>query len=223
MTSDPHRNSPVFHRGVSLAEASGAVILLHGRGGSAEDILSLAGEFDAPQLAYLAPEASGNTWYPFSFLSPIEKNEPWLSSALHKIQTTIQGVKKAGIGPDRVVLCGFSQGACLSTEYVARNACRYGALIAFTGGLIGPPDADLSHSGDLVGTPVFFGSGDPDPHVPWKRVQQSAEILSAMGASVTLKGYPGRPHTITRGEIEFAKSLIREVFKSKAIEKNEVV
>jgi len=223
MTSDAHRNSPVLHRGVSLAEASGAVILLHGRGGSAEDILSLADEFDVPQLAYLAPEASGNTWYPFSFLSPIEKNEPWLSSALHKIQRTMQSVEKAGIGGDKVVLCGFSQGACLATEYVARHARRYGGLIAFTGGLIGPPDADLSHSGDLAGTPVFLGSGDPDPHVPWKRVQQSAEILAAMGASVTLKGYPGRPHTITRGEIECAKGLIREALGGKATAKNEVV
>jgi len=223
MTSDPHRNSPVLHRGVSLADAAGVVILLHGRGGSAEDILSLAGEFDVPQLAYLAPEASGNSWYPFSFLSPIAKNEPWLTSALHKIQNTIQSMETAGITLDRVVLCGFSQGACLATEYVARHARRYGGLIAFTGALVGPPDADLSHSGDLAGTPVFFGSGDPDPHVPWNRVQQSAEILAEMGASVTLKRYPGRPHTITHEEIEFAKGLIREVLRGKAITKHNVV
>lgn len=223
MTSDPHGNSPILHGGVSLADAAGAVILLHGRGGSAEDILSFAWEFDVPQLAYLAPEASGNSWYPFSFLSPIEKNEPWLTSALHKIQSTIQNVGKAGITRDRVVLCGFSQGACLATEYVARHAQRYGGLIAFTGGLIGPPDGDLSHSGNLAGTPVFFGSGDPDPHVPWNRVQQSAEIFAEMGASVTLRGYPGRPHTITHEEIAFAKGLIRGVFRGKASPNTKVV
>jgi len=217
MTSDPHRNSPVLRAGLPLAEAAGAVILLHGRGGSAEDILSLAREFDGPRLAYLAPEASGNSWYPFSFLSPIEKNEPWLTSALQKIQRTIQSIAEAGIATERVVLCGFSQGACLATEYVARHARRYGGLIAFTGGLIGPPDADLSHSGDLAGTPVFFGSGDPDPHVPWKRVQQSAETLTEMGASVIVKCYQGRPHTITHEEIKFAKSLIRGALGDKAV------
>lgn len=209
MISDPHRNSPVLHAGVSLADAVGAVILLHGRGGSAEDILSLAEEFDVPQLAYLAPEASENSWYPLSFLAPIEKNEPWLTSALRKVQTTIQSVQQARIATERIILCGFSQGACLATEYLARHARRYGGLIAFTGGLIGPTDAELSHSGDLAGTPVFFGSGDPDPHVPWKRVQQSAELLAEMGASVTARRYQGMPHTINHEEIEFARSLIR--------------
>jgi phospholipase/carboxylesterase len=211
MNSDPHRNSPVLQAGAPLKEAVGAVILLHGRGGSAEDILSLAREFDLPRLGYLAPEASGNTWYPFSFLAPIEKNEPWLTSALRKVQTTIQSVGEAGISTEKVVLCGFSQGACLATEYVARHAKRYGGLIAFTGGLIGPPDASLSHAGDLAGTPVFFGSGDPDPHVPWERVQQSANVLAAMGASVTAKRYQGRPHTISHEEREFAGGIIRGI------------
>lgn len=210
MTSDPHRNTPVLEAGAPLNQAAGAVILLHGRGGSAKDILSLAEEFDFLQLAYLAPEASGNTWYPYSFLAPIEKNEPWLTSALHKVQTTIQSVGAAGIATERVVLCGFSQGACLATEYVARHATCYGGLIAFTGGLIGPLDANLSHSGDLEGTLVFFGSGDPDPHVPWGRVQQSADILRGMNASVTAKRYEGLAHTISRDEIGFAKQLIRE-------------
>jgi phospholipase/carboxylesterase len=217
MTSDPHRNSPILRAGLPLAEAAGVMILLHGRGGSAEDILSLAGEFDVPDLAYLAPEAAGNSWYPFSFLSPIEQNEPWLTSALQKIQRTIQSVEQVGIEAGRVVLCGFSQGACLATEYVARHAMRYGGLIAFTGGLIGPPEADLSHSGDLAGIPVFFGSGDPDPYVSWNRVQQSAEILTGMGASVTSQRYPGRPHTITHEEIELAKRLIQGAFGSKAV------
>lgn len=217
MTGDPHRNSPVFHAGVSLGEAAGAVILLHGRGSTAEDILSLATEFDVPQLAYVAPEAAGNSWYPFSFLSPIEKNEPWLSSALRKVKTTIESVEETGIVAERIVLCGFSQGACLATEYVARHARHYGGLIAFAGGLIGPPDADLNHSGDLAGTSVFFGSADPDPHVPWKRVQESAEMLAEMGATVTVKRHQGRPHTITHEDIEFAKRLIRGALGHKAI------
>lgn len=216
MTSDPHRNSTSLHAGAPLKDAVGAVILLHGRGGSAEDILSLAQEFYFPQLAYVAPEASGHTWYPLSFLAPIDKNEPWLTSALRKVQTTIQSAGEAGIPSERVVLCGFSQGACLATEYVARHATRYGGLIAFTGGLIGPPDADLSHAGDLAGTPVFFGSGDPDPHVPWERVQQSADVLTEMGASVTARRYQGRPHTITRDEIGYAKQLIHDAFSDKA-------
>jgi phospholipase/carboxylesterase len=217
MNGDPHRNSPVLYAGVPLAEAAGAVILLHGRGGTAEDILSLAAEFDVRQLAYVAPEAAGNSWYPFSFLSPIEKNEPWLGSALRKVQTTIGSVEEAGIVAEKIVLCGFSQGACLATEYVARHARRYGGLIAFAGGLVGPPEADLSHPGDLAGTPVFFGSADPDPHVPWKRVQHSADVLAEMGASVTAKRQEGRPHTITHEDIEFAKKLIRGVFGGKVV------
>ena len=217
MTSDPHQNGPVLRAGARLSEAGGAVILLHGRGGSAEDILTLAKEFDVPQLTYLAPEAAGNSWYPNSFLAPIEKNEPWLSSALQKIQWTIESVEEAGIPTERVALCGFSQGACLATEYIARHAARYAGLIAFTGGLIGPPESDLSHAGDLAGTPAFFGSGDPDPHVPWKRVQHSAEILRGMGASVLLERYPGRPHTITLEEIEIARNLIRGAFGNKAV------
>ena len=210
MNSDPHRGGPVLHAGVPLKDAVGAVILLHGRGGSAQDILSLADEFASPHVAYLAPGASGNSWYPFSFLAPIEKNEPWLTSALHKVQTTIQDAGAAGISTERVILVGFSQGACLATEYVARYPKRYGGLVAFTGGLIGPPGADLTHLGDLAKTPVFFGSGDPDPHVPWERVQQSANVLAEMGASVTARRYEGRPHIITREEIEFAKQLLQD-------------
>jgi phospholipase/carboxylesterase len=208
MNRDPHRGSPVGHAGASLKDAIGAVVLLHGRGGSVEDILSLADEFYFPGVAYLAPQASGNSWYPLSFLAPIDKNEPWLTSALRKVQTTIQSLHDACIPTERVVVSGFSQGACLATEYVARHPERYAGLIAFTGGLIGPPDANLNHDGDLAKTPVFFGSGDPDPHVPWERVQQSANVLTKMGAAVTAKRYEGRPHTITREEIGFANQII---------------
>ena len=212
MSDDPHQGTPVRHFGKALTEASGAVILLHGRGGSAEDILSLAREIYFPELAYLAPQAAGNTWYPNSFLAPIAENEPWLTSALRKVESTLQMANAAGITTDRIVIAGFSQGACLGTEFVARHPQRYAGLIAFTGGLIGPPGADLTHEGDLAGTPAFFGSGDPDPHVPWQRVLQSATILSEMGAAATSRRYANRPHTISREEIEIAKKLMQDAY-----------
>jgi predicted esterase len=185
------------------------VILLHGRGGSAEDILSLANDFNLPSLAYLAPQAAGNSWYPNSFLAPIAQNEPWLSSALRKVQTIIEMVNAQGISTDRIVVGGFSQGACLSTEFVATHPQRYAGLIAFTGGLIGPPGADLTHAGNLAGTPAFLGSGDPDPHVPWQRVEQSARILTEMGAAVTIRRYRNRPHTISAEEIDLARTFLK--------------
>jgi phospholipase/carboxylesterase len=213
MTNDRHRDQRVLHFGVPLDQAAGAVILLHGRGGSAEDILSLAGEIYHPQLAYLAPQAAGHSWYPNSFLAPIAQNEPWLTSALAKVGATVQLAEDAGVATGRIVIGGFSQGACLSTEFVARHPARYAGLIAFTGGLIGPPDADLLHSGNLQGMPAFLGSGDPDPHVPWSRVEQSAKILQGMNASVTLRRYRGRPHTISPEELDFARRLIQDTFR----------
>jgi phospholipase/carboxylesterase len=206
MNNDPHRDDPVRGVGQPLRDAAGAVILLHGRGGSADDILSLASDLFLPQLAYLAPQAAGNSWYPYSFLAPVAQNEPWLGSALKKIDAILLTAKEAG----------FSQGACLATEFVASRPRRYAGLIAFTGGLIGPPGADLAHPGNLSGTPAFFGSGDPDPHVPWQRVQQSARILTGMGAEVTIKGYQNRPHTISADEIESAAMLIRDALSASA-------
>lgn len=211
MTDDPHLLQKIHHFGVPLSEAVGAVVLLHGRGGSAQDILSLAQPLYHAGLAYLAPQAASNSWYPFSFLAPIAENEPWLTSALKKVSATIKLAHDAGIASERVFLCGFSQGACLSTEFVARNPAKYGGLIAYTGGLIGPPDADLTHAGDLNQTPIFLGSGDPDPHVPWERVAKSAEILRNMNASVTARRYPGLPHTINSEELDFGRRLIRDV------------
>jgi phospholipase/carboxylesterase len=180
MVSDPHRDQPILTLGAGLAQATAAVILLHGRGASAEDILGLASE----------------------------KNEPWLSSALAKVGAIVQQAVAAGLSHDRIFVCGFSQGACLSSEFVARNPARYGGLIAFTGGLIGPPDADLHHKGDLAGMPALFSSGDPDPHVPWSRVLESAEQFTAMGAEVKTQRYPGRPHTVLPQEIKSARDLI---------------
>ena len=208
MVSDPHRDQPVRTVGAELTKATAAVILLHGRGASAEDILGLATGMYDERFAYLAPQAAGNAWYPYSFMAPIEKNEPWLSSALAKVGTIVQQAVAAGLSRDRIFVCGFSQGACLSSEFVARNPARYGGLIAFTGGLIGPPDADLHHKGDLGGMPALFSSGDPDPHVPWTRVLESAKQFTAMGAAVKTQHYPGRPHTVLPQEIKSARDLI---------------
>jgi phospholipase/carboxylesterase len=208
---DPHGGQPVRHYGAALKDASAAMILLHGRGASAGDILGLAGEFYSSEMAYLAPEAANHTWYPYSFLAPMEQNEPWLSSALAKVGSVVDEAIAAGIAREKIVFAGFSQGACLTTEFVARNAARYGAVMAFTGGLIGPPERQFEFAGSLAGTPVFFGSGDPDPHVPWERVKQSAEIYTKMGAVVTLRRYPGMPHTISRAELDEAKAIMTQL------------
>ncbi len=205
---DPHRNQPVRAGGKPLTSAHAAIILVHGRGASAEDILRLAKELDHPEFAYLAPEAAGNTWYPYSFLAPIAQNQPWLNSALGFLARVVEQAKGSGISERKIVLVGFSQGACLATEFVARNASRYGGLVAFTGGLIGPPGTKFTYSGDLSGTPCFFGAGDPDPHVPWERVNESASVLTALGGDVTLQRYPGMSHTINQDEIAHARELL---------------
>jgi len=210
--NDPHRDQPVHRLGPKLEDAAGAVIMLHGRGATADDILNLAQAIYHPRLTYLAPSAAGNAWYPQTFLAPREENEPWLSSALKKIASVAQLAKDSGIPSDRIVVCGFSQGACLSAEFVATHPGRYAGVLAFTGGLIGPPDSPLDYSGDLLGTPVFLGSGDQDPYIPWYRVQQTADVLSGMNAQVTLQCYPGRPHTVSGEEIMYAKKFIFETF-----------
>jgi len=208
----PHAQKPVLHAGAALAEARGAVVLLHGRNGTAENILGLADAFDLPGLAFLAPQAAAQSWYPSSFMAPRERNEPWLSSALDKVRTVVTSIEAAGIPRERIVIAGFSQGACLSTEFVASRPSRYAGLIAFTGGLIGPQGMDLRHNGDLAGTPALLLSGDPDPHVPWQRVADSAKELERMGARVEAIRYPGRPHTISKDEIERAKGLLKQAF-----------
>jgi phospholipase/carboxylesterase len=208
MRNDPHGNQPVLASGRPLEDAAGAVILLHGRGGAAEDILSLSEDLDLPEVAWLAPQAAGHTWYPYSFLSPIAQNEPWLESALRKVGQTVEQAARAGIPRERIVIAGFSQGACLASEFVARNAGRYGGMMAFTGGLIGPPGTKFQYAGSLEGTPAFFGAGDPDAHVPWYRVQESASQFTGLGAEVVLRRYPGMGHTISRTELDEARKLI---------------
>jgi predicted esterase len=213
--SDPHASGRVLNAGSAVSEASLAVVLLHGRGGSAEDILGLTSAFDLPGIAYFAPEAAGHTWYPLSFMAPREANEPYLSSALAKVDAVVRSIEQAGVERNRIVVAGFSQGACLATEFVASHPARYGGLIAFTGGLIGAPGTLESRPNhvtgagtELAGTPALLSSGDPDPHVPWQRVEESAAILRSMGAAVTTKRYAGRPHTVTPAELAAARSLL---------------
>ena len=169
--------------------------------------MGLGSAIAPPKFALLAPEAAGHTWYPYSFLSPRGQNEPFLSSALGRVAACLDIAIQSGFSANQIAFCGFSQGACLATEFVGRNPQRYAGLVAFTGGLIGSPDA-LSLSGDLKGTPVLLSSGDPDPHVPWTRVQQSADLLAEIGAAVTTRRYEGRLHTVLQQEIQDAHMIL---------------
>lgn len=191
-----------------LTATSKVLILLHGRGGSAEDILSLASHFDVNDYTLLAPQATNNTWYPFSFLAPPTQNEPWLSSALELLKEVVNDVNSKGVPTPAIYFAGFSQGACLMLEFVARNATRYGGAVAFTGGLIGDRIYNANYSGDFGGTPVFIGSSNPDSHVPVERVYATANILRDMNAIVTEKVYAGMGHTINQDEIENANKIV---------------
>jgi phospholipase/carboxylesterase len=208
MTQNPHGAQPIVEAGTTVQDAAGAMILLHGRGASSEDILDLGKAIAPENWAFMAPRAAGHTWYPYSFLAPREQNEPYLTSALGRIEAALNAALTAGISPEKVVVAGFSQGACLATEFIGRNPRRYGALLAFTGGLIGPLDTPLTLEGDLAGTAVLLSSGDPDPHVPWSRVQQSADLLRGIGGSVSLRRYAGRPHTIRPEEVRIAREMV---------------
>lgn len=205
---DPHGAEPPAVEGAALEEAVGALVLVHGRGGSAEDILGLASAIGRQDLAVIAPRAAGHTWYPQSFLAPVAANEPGRSSGLAVLESIVEKLVASGIASERVVLVGFSQGACLTLEFVARHPRRYGAVAGLTGGLMGPPGSLGGYEGSLEGTPVFLGSGDPDPHVPWARVMESAAILRDLGGQVELKPYPGRPHAISEDELRRVSSLI---------------
>jgi phospholipase/carboxylesterase len=204
---DPHGGAQVLTGGRPLADARAAVILVHGRGGTAENILSLAAELQHPDVAYVAPQASGYSWYPESFLVPIERNQPFLDSALELLRTLLDRVLDV-VPSERVVLLGFSQGACLTVEFAARDARRYGGVIAFTGGLIGPDVERKRYSGSFDGTPVFLGSSDPDPHVPAVRVAQTRDVLASLGAEVTMRLYPNMGHTINVDELEQARAIL---------------
>jgi len=189
------------------------MIMIHGRGASADSILALSHEFDAEGLAYLAPQAANNTWYPYRFSEPIERNEPWLSSALQVIDDLIARVMAAGIPAERIVLLGFSQGACLTLEYAARHARRYGGIVGWSGGLIGPQGMPRNDAGSFHGTPIFIGCSDVDFHIPLDRVHEAAQVLRQLGGAVTERIYPGLDHTINQDELDFVNGLLQEVTK----------
>jgi len=200
----------IFTAGIPISEAKKVLVMLHGRGAFAEDILSLAGYFNLQDYALLAPQATNNTWYPFSFLMPPQQNEPWLSSALNVLNEVVTDINKDGIASDNIYFLGFSQGACLTLEFVTRNARKWGGAVAFTGGLIGDKIYKENYNGDFLNTPVFIGTSDPDPHVPVERVNASTGILKNMHADVTTKIYPNMGHTINKDEIDSAVAVFDE-------------
>jgi Predicted esterase len=187
------------------------MVMVHGRGASAESIMTLIPAIDVGDFAYFAPNASGGTWYPNSFLAPIHTNQPGMASGLDAIDSVIESIVSGGIPVDRIVLLGFSQGACLSLEYSARNARRYGGITCLSGGLIGPDGTPRNYPGSYGGTPVFMGCSDIDPHIPASRVRESAEVLQRMGAHVTMKLYPGMGHLVSQDEIDNVRALMEEV------------
>jgi len=207
--ADPHAGQPVLHFGAPIEEARLVAIMLHGRGASAEDILGLAGEFGTSDVAYLAPQAAGNAWYPYSFLSPIERNEPGLSSALGVIDGLVQRLAAQQVAAGRIALMGFSQGACLALEFAARHARSYAVVAAFSGGVIGPAGTPRDYAGSFGGTPVFLGCSDVDPHIPVERVRESAEVFRRLGALVDERIYPHLPHTINGDEITAVATLLQ--------------
>lgn len=206
-----HDGRKLSYKGTPLGEADAAVLMLHGRGDSAAGILGLADALGAPELAYAAPQAENQTWYPNSFLAPLEQNEPWLSSALRAVGDALDELEAAGIPRAKVVLLGFSQGACLALEYTARNAQRYGGVVALSGGLIGPDAAPRDYPGSLEATPIFLGCSDVDAHIPETRVHHSAEVMTRLGGDVSKRIYPGMGHTVNQDEVDFVRTLLAEL------------
>ena len=206
-----HQGQPVFAAGEPLDRARALMVMVHGRGATAQDILTVADELAQPGFAYLAPQAAGNTWYPNSFLAPIPSNEPGLSSGLAVIADVLAQVSKAGTLPERTMLLGFSQGACLTLEFVARQARRYGGVAGLSGGLIGPDDTPRDYLGTLAGTPILLGCSDVDPHVPKGRVEHTAEVLRRLGSDVTMRLYPNMGHAINQDEMDFVRGMMKRL------------
>jgi len=208
---DPHAHQPVLTAGPTPEKADATILLMHGRGADAEGMLPLYEELGVGNFAAIAPQAAGNTWYPHSFLAPLDANQPYLDSALGRLDSLIADLLARGIPGERIMLLGFSQGACLTLEFVARHPRRYGTVIGLTGGLIGPPSTPRSYPGLLAGTSVFLGTSDPDPHVPFERVKETEAVLKRMGATVELRRYPGMPHTINDDELDACRKLLKRV------------
>lgn len=208
----PHQSTPIAEGGVSVSEADAAMIMIHGRGATAPSILQLANELDTDRkLTLRAPQASGNTWYPNSFMAPSEQNQPGLSSGLQKIYDIVQDLKGHGISEESIYFLGFSQGACLASEFVARHPAKYAGLIVLSGGMIGIGDSvnPDDYEGDLQRTPIFMGCSDVDPHIPKERVNESEEVFVMLNANVTKKLYPGMGHLVNEDEIEHIEEMLK--------------
>jgi len=212
----PDNAVTIVAAGAPLRDARAVVVMLHGRGATAEDILSLNDEL-GQDVAYLAPQAPGYSWYPKSFLAPLEQNEPFLSRSLATIAVVLSDLAGQGIAPDRVILLGFSQGGCLALEFVARQARHYGGGAGLSAGLIGPPGLARNYQGSLGGTPVFIGCSDIDPHVPLDRVHESCQVLAAMNAVVTERIYPGMGHAINQDEVVHVRKLVEDNNRSRSV------
>ena len=211
LIAGPHQGQPVRTAGVPLDQAVAAMVMVHGRGATADSILTLVPALGVSGFAFLAPQAAGNTWYPNSFLAPIPSNEPGITSGINAIADIIAAISDAGIPLSRTMLLGFSQGACLSLEYAARHASRYGGIAGLSGGLIGPDGTLRNYPGSFDGTPAFLGCSDIDGHVPALRVTESASVLRHMGANVTMKLYPGMGHLVNEDEIAAVNAMMEEV------------
>ena len=204
----PHAGLRVFESGAPLSRAPAAVVMVHGRNASPQSILELIPWLERPDMAYLAPAAANGTWYPYSFMAPIAGNEPGISSGLHVLDALVARIVTGGIPQSRIVLLGFSQGACLASECAVRHAGRFGGVVVFSGGLIGPPGTRWEYPGSFDGTPVFLGCSDRDSHIPASRVDESAEVFARMGAAVTKRIYPGMGHTVNEDEIACAQRVL---------------
>ena len=207
----PHEGQPVAEAGAPLGQAPAVAIMVHGRNAAPANILDLAARFERPNVTYLAPAAAGRTWYPSSFMADLESNEPGISSGLEVLSALVARVERAGIPRSRIVVAGFSQGACLTAEFAIRHASRFGGVLVFTGGAIGPRGTTWNYPGDLAGTPVFIGCSDRDLHVPEVRARETAEVFGRLGADVTLRIYPGMAHVVNDDEIAFAQGVLDAV------------
>ena len=210
----PHEGQPVRYAGKPVAESAVAMLMIHGRGASAENILSLSETFATQDIAFVAPQAARASWYPYSFLSLIEDNEPGLSSGLAVIGQLLHDITRQGIPMHKIILLGFSQGACLSLEYAVRHPQRYGGIVALSGGVIGPVGMERQDAGDMQQTPVFLGCSDVDAHIPLHRVQESTKIFKGLNADVTERIYPGMGHTINQDEVDYINELLTRVTAS---------
>jgi phospholipase/carboxylesterase len=204
----PHQGQPVVYAGVPLQHARAAIVMLHGRGGTAADILTVAEHLGQPDFAFVAPEAADNVWYPLKYGAPLAANEPWLSSALLAVEALVDRIEEAGVPPERLIFLGFSQGACIALEFAARRPRRYGGVAGLSGALMGPPGTPRDHHGSLAGTPIFLGCGDRDEHFSTETVDHASEVMRRLGGDVTERIYPNMGHIIHQDELEFVREMM---------------